>query len=699
METSINQVFNLMDTNGRRSDVINALSIYLSFLDEKSKDENYKWAAFPESLVQFEFYKNAITQSPDVFENHPNYDFIVDKLREELSEYYKGNKEPLKKALQDKKLQKTFDSHIEARARHFSSNLCKLGLASSKRIVTPAGSAFLGKSFKKDPIESLLPLTNTNIVILRQLMKLKIFSKGANGERQFYSPFYAAVFLLLQNKITIEEQTFRTIIQSLNPYYKDIDIENILSLYVKDCGNIKELYFDIPEPFKQKDLIPLDSFKEFIKNRKSGKVEDVYYEFYVALYNFNQNRNEENFDLLINVLKSDSKKDKLKKAFGFGQNVFADMDSLYSYGINSFMLSNGDNELLSSDSFNEKFFERYMQSKYCDSAREYSDTTKRMLSATGLFRFDKPLPVLAYKEILSTVFSLDEVKKRIFGTMSEEEYQEYEGSDSVGCVFYSDMSMTEILDFDSKYINQTIDRIEKVYGAQREELIGKIKDKANSDFLQHINSKYTRDKVLEILKLFSNRSNDKIIKMMVNPEASVPTIYEFITAIAWYYLSEKQMNLFDSMNLTLNAEYEPILHAGGGDGDIIAKYKDIVVMLEVTLMDKNSQKRGEMEPVLRHSTNLRAKYSDKDTLTFFIADELDPNTVITWRLAVLTPRQASNSKMVDHIKIMSFTNDELCSFIEKGVTSRKIVEATNEGFATGNFNPGWRENIVSHILA
>lgn len=83
METSINQVFNLMDTNGRRSDVINALNIYLTFLDEKNKDKDFKWAAFPNNLVQFEFYKNAISQSPDVFENHPKYDFIIDKLQYE----------------------------------------------------------------------------------------------------------------------------------------------------------------------------------------------------------------------------------------------------------------------------------------------------------------------------------------------------------------------------------------------------------------------------------------------------------------------------------------------------------------------------------------------------------------------------------------------------------------------------------------
>ncbi len=39
----------------------------------------------------------------------------------------------------------------------------------------------------------------------------------------------------------------------------------------------------------------------------------------------------------------------------------------------------------------------------------------------------------------------------------------------------------------------------------------------------------------KLLALFSDRTNDSRIKQEVNPEATVPTIYEYIAGLAWYY--------------------------------------------------------------------------------------------------------------------------------------------------------------------
>ena len=46
------QIFNLMDTNGRRNDIINALQGYLSILS----DLNGEWDNLPNSLSQYLFY-------------------------------------------------------------------------------------------------------------------------------------------------------------------------------------------------------------------------------------------------------------------------------------------------------------------------------------------------------------------------------------------------------------------------------------------------------------------------------------------------------------------------------------------------------------------------------------------------------------------------------------------------------------------
>lgn len=49
------QIFNLMDTNGRRNDVINALQGYLTILDDIQNEQKMNWASMPESLAQYEF--------------------------------------------------------------------------------------------------------------------------------------------------------------------------------------------------------------------------------------------------------------------------------------------------------------------------------------------------------------------------------------------------------------------------------------------------------------------------------------------------------------------------------------------------------------------------------------------------------------------------------------------------------------------
>lgn len=697
MIISENQVFNLWDTNGRRSDVINALDVYLSFLLEENHREDFEWNNFPSSLSQYNFYKHAIQSSPDIFKEHPNFDYFDSAYRKEIEKYNQGLKTELVAKVKPEDIV-LLDKQIEARARHYSSNLCKFGFANSKRIVSTAGKSFLGLNFKKDEIESLLPLTSANIVVLRQLLKLRVYSKNTGAQRTYYSPFKAAMYLLLQERYVIDEDMFGTIIQSMTPY-NVVDIEELIADYNNKNGNIVNIEVPYPEEYLKEDKISYDLFKTQIKNSKSSKVVDIYYNFYSALYDYNNTGDESYLINALNLFNDKRTKDILKKAFGFGQNIFNDIDSEFSYGLSVFLLNNSENDLLTKAHFNKNFFSRYFKSKYLDSAREYFDTTKRMLSSTGLFRFDKAHPVLSFKDILKSIFSLDELKTSIFSTSTEEEFLLYEGNDTVDCEFLRDSSLTEILSLNDLAVNNKIASMEKAYGVQREKLNVVVKDKANSDFLEHINTKYTKDVVLTIMKLFSDRKNDRVIKQMVNPEASVPTIYEFITAIAWYYISEKQMNLFDSLNLTLNSEYEPILHAGGGDGDIIAKYQNLVVMLEVTLMDRNSQKRGELEPVLRHSTNMRAKYQGIDTLTFFIADELDQSTVITWRLAALAPREAANSIVVNNVRIMAFTNNEICSFIEKGITSSRIISETNNTFLNTDFSDGWRERVVSRIMA
>ena len=84
MKVSAGQVFNLMDTNGRRNDVIEALQGYLTILDDIENNKKMEWASMPTSLAQYEFYRQAIELSPDVFGKHKPYDDLIDELDNNL---------------------------------------------------------------------------------------------------------------------------------------------------------------------------------------------------------------------------------------------------------------------------------------------------------------------------------------------------------------------------------------------------------------------------------------------------------------------------------------------------------------------------------------------------------------------------------------------------------------------------------------
>ena len=698
MEVGYGKVFNLMDTNGRRGDVINALNLYLNLLKEGyESDSEYEWTVFPKSLNQYLFYQKAIEESPDVFVDHPQFDSFKNKYEPEINLFISGSKKPLIEKITESD-RKVLDVAIESRARHYSSNLCKLGFITTSRKITPAGFMFLDKNIVKDKFESILPLTSTNISLIRQLMKLRIFSAEENGTRKYYSPFLFGLYLLLTHD-NITATDFRFLIQSTSPYSGKTPDE-LINEYFNNTG-YAPIDISYPSDLLTNGRLSWTVFEKHFKNSKSAKAIEAYWKFYNALYDFKEFANDSNYSKLLNTIRNPKWSDKIKKAFGFGKPIFDFGEQSTILDTSFFLELNKDNDLISSamNDFNKVMYKRFIESKYFDMALEYSDTTKRMFSATGLFKFDKGLSKLAYKDLLSEIFEIKYLQDNIFGTCTNEDYLIYEGNDDENTYYSSVHSLLEIMEFDQEETQEVIGQIESTFGTSIENVTEIIRDKTNKDFVEHINQKYPKDKVLELMKMFEDRANDAAIKEYVNPEATVPTIYEYITALAWYYLSEEKINVYDSLNLTLNADFEPVLHAGGGDGDIIVKEKDRVTMLEVTLMNRSSQGRGEMEPVLRHSTNLKAKYSELETMTFFIACELDTNTVNIWRY-ILTQEQIAtlNSAVVSGIIIMSFTNSEICKFIEKNITSNLIIEKTKQSFVNGVPEPGWRDKIVNSLI-
>ena len=569
MEVREKQIFNLMDTNGRRRDVLNALRIYLEALGEiREEFPDAAWSSYPESVAQFVFYQKAVERSADVLRQHGHYDRLLEKLGPRLPAFLARSQtwEQLGLSEQDRD---ELDVYVEARARHYTSNLVKLGFTDEERRITEAGAAFARGATRRDELEAMLPIDDVNLIVLRQMLKLRIFSAPDEaGRRRFYAPAVMALLLLLQNR-AMDGGTFLTVVQGLSPYLSPERQAFVLE-HLGDPERIERLVWDenirIPGDFLSDAPLTQDVFASHIRNQKSGRTVEIYYAFYQRLLAFREERSRAACEELLTLLREE--KGILRKAFGCGRAVFA-AGRGREPDLETFLRENGDHPLLCGEHFNREFYRAYERSSRADDIREYADTTERLLSAAGIWRFD-PQSALAFPELLDEL--LDREALPVFGEMSDAEFRAWEGAGD--CAFRRDLSLAQILRYEDGQTRAAVRRVEAAVGAAGAgEVRTLMRSKLSEDFRRHVEEKYPQEAVEKLLPLFSDRRNDGKIRKAVNDAASVPTIYEYIVGIAWYYLSGGDFDLYASLNLTLNADFEPVIHAGGGEGDIGAFQK------------------------------------------------------------------------------------------------------------------------------
>lgn len=669
-------MLNLWDTNGRRKDILNAISTYLTILTElDTQYPNETWGNYPASIKQYEFYRRAIEASNGVL----RYSDALGDLPSKIEECKHGFESRdavtitmLGLCPYDAEANPTyalFERDIEAKARHFTSCLVKLGFITKDREITTAGKEFVLGKTRRDALERMLPIDDINLIVLRQLMKLRVFHKPEEGACAFYSPMAYSMQLLLRGNSTDHNEFKRLVVaHETKP---------------------------TPTPlcFLNPALVPASEFDEYINNRKSGSVHTDYYRLYVAFYDFMHNQNVVTYKQLITAYQSVDET-TIKRAF-FVANPLKFKKNKNFYSFTEFLTNNARSIWFTSTTdFNTLFFTQFIATKMHKLCKDYGDTLYRLLAASGVFGFSKALPELLYNNVFEQMLAHSSVLQAVNGVVTKEECDKYETE-----TFGQSHTISEILELNQEAVIEITDSLQTQYG-------NNVKAALYSEKAQkveaHVQRKYPKDKVIELLGYFSNRDNDEKIKKYVNPSADVPTIYEYVVALAWYYISDRNYPLYNSLNLTLDGDYEPVHHAGGGAGDIVIEYPDEVVMLEATLMNQAAQKRGEWEPVLRHSINLKTANEDKKVTTFFVADALDMNTTNIWRAVASVPLQATNTNaQTDHVYIMPFTNAEIAYFLQNNIKGQDILTAVRKSYDSldYSFDNNWRSDIMSSLVA
>lgn len=233
------------------------------------------------------------------------------------------------------------------------------------------------------------------------------------------------------------------------------------------------------------------------------------------------------------------------------------------------------------------------------------------------------------------------------------------------------------------------------------ELIGYYETERDEKFIRLLEDRFTKEETINILRLIHERDDQSIFNK-VTDNTNVPTIMEYMTGIAWYHLSEVKPNLRKSLNLSLDANYLPLSHASGNQGDIEVEQSNQVYLLEATLMDMSNQRRNELEPVIRHATNLAIDKKPKPLQTFFIANEIDSNVSNIFRACShITLRHSQKNKNIEGVDIFPLTINELIELLERKKTDVDIISILNEEklIEPALISIGWREPIVERILS
>lgn len=574
--------------------------------------------------------------------------------------------------------------------RTVTNPLVKIGLTDKKRRLSSVAINWIGGLITPmDDFEKLLGIDVNNVLFLRQLVKLRVYDSV--GQNYFY-PFRVALQLLIKYR-NIPQQDFLTIIHLIQPTFSEQKIMEIINNYGKVTTNdiIFSEFLDNSFPEESTDTsVVIDSlldsesinrqtFNSIFVNRKTSKSQDIYYDFIVKLLKFKKAPNSENLESLLQA----STNGKIKKAFGFRKSVF-----IRKANVTEFYDENSDNALLSNN--NRDIYDQFVLSKKDDLLKEYRDMTKRTFNLTGIIDFSNGLVNATNQEILEPIFNNISIA-------GAGQYTDYE--QNLSFTFYQDIPLSDILHLD---IDIIFNRLKEVLNVtDKSKVLTAVVTQKENKFRSLISQKFPKDKIMEILPLFSER-NDSEIHKLVSEYATIPTIFEYIVGIAWYHISNENFSISKSLNLTLDGNMLPLSHAVGGAGDIVIDYKNMTLMIEVTLMNAQAQKRGEWEPVLRHATNLTVSRSPKNVTTLFIADKLDDNTINIWRAVASVPMKATNNnEFTSLVKIFPMTNNELLKVLDQCIDEQKLLKDIDSSYnvSSESFDLSWRDKILNKSIS
>ena len=341
--------------------------------------------------------------------------------------------------------------------------------------------------------------------------------------------------------------------------------------------------------------------------------------------------------------------------------------------------------------FKDIFFKTMHLFKMKSTLSDYFDLNRRYFKTTGTVIFD------------DNKVQFDIMPKCYFGKITDGLLDvAFTKSD---CLL-DDVSLAEIspifdVDIDTLYKELEIKVGKSVTTASEAKAV--VKDERYARFNKLIDEKFSNRDIINLLEKFETRDDD-YLRNYITDNANVPTMFEYIIGIAWYKISDRQGDILDYMNLSLEADLLPKTHAGGGAADIeylyepTAFYPKHTLLIEATLAENTGQRVLEMESVSRHIGEYCLKNKDNEAYCVFISTKLLLNLISDFRSRKSIPYFSSDGEdCVAGTKIVPLATAELKNILENDIKYRELYPLFEGAYQSSVGVKEWYEYVVQGI--
>ena len=561
-------------------------------------------------------------------------------------------------------------------ARQKTSGLVEIGVIDKERKITEIGYKII-EIIKNNDFESdnIFNIHKDSFIYLKQLLKMQ--KTGTNME---VKPFIVLIYLLYNLEyLNRDEFTYLLPLCLKNCEAKDMLItikmlrekEITIEDIIKNRMNSMKNYQEALEFMNNNDIDTLEKFAKVDMNRKSKEYSKDLFEFYKYLLEVSQRElNEDDLNKIIEFIRIQSNKNSKvakywKDYFGYSTKaIFTDEWKEY---IKTTRIFNAKDKI----EFNTEFFRIMHTAKWKATLEDYADLNRRYFSLTDIILFKDNRVEL---DILPRYYFLN-IAEELLNTkfLNTKEYKEY---------IEKDIKFEEIYDCLDININDIITQIRVDYPESKISLDNVkefIQDERKKRFEELIEKRFKKENLIELFRNIEN-DNRKEVEEYLDCEATIPTILEYVLAIAWYRISDKQGNILDFMKLSLDANLLPKNHAGGGTADIIYHYyrneiyDEHDLLLEATLTDSTSQRKAEMEPVSRHLIRNKQEYDNETSYAVFVANILNEEVLSDFRGRRTHWYKGKNDEAKQGLKIIPLSINDIIKILEKNLNYKQLYE-------------------------